>query len=53
MARLMNYFIGYCAVATSSSVNTVAMREGELKSGITVRDEQTGNEFGLSKVAAY
>ena len=51
--RLMNYLIGYCAVATSSCVNVVLMRENELKSGITVRDEQTGNDLGLSKVAAH
>ena len=37
MARLMNYFIGYFAVATSGSVNAMAMREAELTNGISVK----------------
>ena len=51
-ANIANYFIGYFAVATSSGVNVVAMRERELESGIGVRDEQSGEELGRSKVAA-
>ena len=47
----MNYNIGYCAVAVSSSVNVVAMREKELTDGITVKDDE-GEEIGVSKVAA-
>ena len=45
---MMNYVIGYCAVATSSSVNVVAMRQRELTSGIAVKDEASGEELGLS-----
>eukprot|EP00353_Schmidingerella_taraikaensis_P012998 CAMPEP_0185567034 /NCGR_PEP_ID=MMETSP0434-20130131/425_1 /TAXON_ID=626734 ORGANISM="Favella taraikaensis, Strain Fe Narragansett Bay" /NCGR_SAMPLE_ID=MMETSP0434 /ASSEMBLY_ACC=CAM_ASM_000379 /LENGTH=139 /DNA_ID=CAMNT_0028181141 /DNA_START=322 /DNA_END=742 /DNA_ORIENTATION=- len=48
LARLTNYFIGYCAVATSSSVNVVAMRERELETGIGVRGQDSGEEIGLS-----
>jgi len=43
---MMNYIIGYCAVASSSSVNVVAMREKEMAAGITVRDDETGEVFG-------
>ena len=35
---VVNYFIGYFAVATSSGVNVVAMRESEIESGISVTD---------------
>ena len=52
VVNIVNYFIGYCAVATSSGVNVLAMRERELETGISVRDEQSGQELGLSKVAA-
>ena len=30
LAQMTNYIIGYCAVATSSSMNVVAMREREM-----------------------
>ena len=50
-AAFMGYFIGYAAVASSSSANTYAMRMGEIKSGISVRDSE-GNDYGMSKVAA-
>ena len=49
---MMNYIIGYCAVAVSSSVNVVAMRQKELEEGIAVKNAETGKELGLSKVAA-
>ena len=48
----MNYNIGYCAVATSSSVNVVAMREKEMEQGISVKDATTNEEMGVSKIAA-
>jgi len=48
IAAMANYFIGYCAVATSSSVNVVAMRERELETGIGVRGQDSGEEIGLS-----
>ena len=48
VANIVNYFIGYCAVATSSGVNVLAMRERELETGISVRDAQTGEELGQS-----
>ena len=43
----MNYNIGYCAVAVSSSVNVVAMREKEMADGIAVKDDD-GQEIGVS-----
>ena len=52
LALMMNYIIGYCAVAASSSVNVVAMRDAELKQGIAVKDEVTNESYGVSKVAA-
>ena len=52
LALMMNYIIGYCAVAVSSSVNVVAMREKELVEGIPVKDEETNEELGISKNAA-
>ena len=48
----MNYIIGYCAVAASSSVNVVAMRDAEMKQGIAVKDGATNESYGVSKVAA-
>ena len=52
MAALGTYFIGYAAVAASSSANVYAMRMGEMTSGISVKDEATETEYGLSKTAA-
>ena len=52
LAQMMNYIIGYCAVATSSSVNVVAMRQKEMDEGIAVKNIQTGEELGVSKIAA-
>ena len=48
----MNYFIGYSAVATSSSINVYVMRMNEMKTGVSVNDEATGEVLGNSKVAA-
>eukprot|EP00354_Favella_ehrenbergii_P003330 CAMPEP_0170462006 /NCGR_PEP_ID=MMETSP0123-20130129/7682_1 /TAXON_ID=182087 /ORGANISM="Favella ehrenbergii, Strain Fehren 1" /LENGTH=237 /DNA_ID=CAMNT_0010727135 /DNA_START=30 /DNA_END=743 /DNA_ORIENTATION=- len=45
IAQFLTYFIGYAAVASSSSANVYAMRMGEIKSGVAVRDEE-GNEYG-------
>ena len=39
-------------MTTSSGVNVLALRERELETGIRVRDEQSSQELGLSKVAA-
>lgn len=52
LAALATYFISYAAVAASSSANVYAMRCGEIASGVSVKDEKTGEEYGLSKVAA-
>ena len=52
VAQLVNYFIGYAAVASSSSANVYAMRMGEMTTGVNVKDEATGEDFGLSKTAA-
>ena len=52
VAALATYFISYTAVATSSVANTTAMRINETYTGVTVKDEASGEEFGLSKVAA-
>ena len=51
-ASLMNYFISYSAVASSSAINVYAMRKGEIKSGVAVKDAKTGEQIGVSKVAA-
>ena len=48
MARLINYFIGYAAVASSSAANVYAMRMGEMKSGIKVSEPGSGKEVGIS-----
>ena len=34
MSKMMNYLIGYFSVATSSSMNVVAVRKKELDEGI-------------------
>lgn len=52
IAALATYFISYSAVASSSSVNVYVMRMGEITSGVSVKDEATGEDYGLSKVAA-
>ena len=52
LAALVNYFIGYAAVASSSSANVYAMRMNEMKTGVTVRSEATGEALGLSQAAA-
>lgn len=52
IAALVNYFIGYAAVASSSSANVYAMRMNEMKTGVSVRNEATGEELGLSQTAA-
>ena len=52
IAALMSYFIGYSAVASSSAANVYAMRMGEMTTGISVKDEKTGEEMGNSKIAA-
>ena len=52
IAQLVNYFIGYSAVASSSAANVYAMRMGEMDSGINVKDAATGEDFGQSKAAA-
>ena len=48
----MSYIIAYCAVATSSSLNVVAMRKKELDQGISVRNPETDEDLGMSKIAA-
>ena len=52
VASLATYFISYAAVASSSATNTYAMRMNEIATGVTVKDEASGEDFGLSKVAA-
>jgi len=52
LASFMNYFIGYSAVASSSSINVYVMRMNEMKTGVSVNDEATGEVLGNSKVAA-
>lgn len=50
-AAFLGYFISYAAVASSSAANTYVMRMGEIKSGVSVSDEE-GNVYGQSHVAA-
>ena len=52
IAALVNYFIGYAAVASSSSANVYAMRMNEMKTGVAVRNEATGEDLGQSQAAA-
>ena len=52
VALLASYFIGYAAVASSSSINVYFMRTAEMQNGVTVRDKETGESYGLSKEAA-
>lgn len=52
IATLATYFISYAAVASSSSANVYAMRCGEMTSGVSVKDEATDTDYGLSKIAA-
>lgn len=52
LASFMTYFISYAAVASSSSANVYNMRRGEIKTGVRVSHPETGEDFGLSKVAA-
>ena len=48
LAACMNYFIGYAAVASSSAINVYAMRKNEIETGVSVKDETTGEDLGLS-----
>ncbi len=48
---MVQRFIPYPAVACASTLNTVLMRNHELREGIEVVDEQ-GNVVGTSKIAA-
>jgi len=52
IAAFMNYFIGYSAVASSSAINVYAMRKNEIETGVSVKDEATGEDLGLSSEAA-
>ena len=53
IATLAPFFIGYAAVASSSSINAYMMRASELDNGINVKDDTTGESFGKSKIAAW
>ena len=48
---MVQRFIPYPAVACASTLNTVLMRNHELREGIEVVDEH-GNVVGTSKIAA-
>ena len=52
VAALANYFVGFAAVAASSAINVYAMRKNETVTGVSVKDETTGEDLGLSQVAA-
>ena len=44
--------INYAAVMLSTNANVFFIRRGELSTGITVKDEKSGVEFGSSQTAA-
>ena len=52
MVVLAGNVINYSAVVLSTNANVYFMRRSELETGIIVRDENTGTEFGSSKIAA-
>jgi hypothetical protein len=45
-------FINYTAVTCSSCANTGVMRMKELETGVLLKDDETGAEYGMSQVAA-
>jgi len=49
---ILNSIVNFGAVATTSAMNCVMMRSGELTSGIDVKDA-SGETIGLSQTAAY
>lgn len=52
IATAYNQFVSFAAVASSSAINVYAMRQKETVTGVSVKDEATGEDLGLSKVAA-
>ena len=52
MVQLSSNFINFFAVASSSAANTYFMRKSEMEKGILVKDRETGQEVGVSKIAA-
>ena len=42
VGSLASYFIGYAAVASSSSLNVYFMRKNEINTGVVVKDMSTG-----------
>ena len=49
---ILNSIVNFGAVATTSAMNCVMMRSGEMTSGIDVKDSN-GETIGMSQVAAY
>lgn len=49
---MFNCAIAYFGVAVAGYLNSYCMRMGEMEKGIIVYDEETGEEMGISKVAA-
>ena len=52
IAMLSVNVVNYAATTFASCANTSVMRMKELESGIMVKDDKTGEEIGMSKVAA-
>ena len=52
MVQLSSNFINFFAVASSSAANTYFMRKSEMEQGVLVKDSETGQEVGISKIAA-
>ena len=46
---MVGRFVPFLAVATANCINIPTMRQGELRNGVTVLDEE-GRELGQSRV---
>ena len=49
---MANCAVAYVAVAIAGFLNSYCMRMGEMDKGIKVFDDETGEDMGISKVAA-
>jgi len=52
VAAVASSMVPFVSVAIANSANTAAMRNAEITTGIDVYNKETGEVYGISKVAA-
>ena len=53
LASLSVNVCNYFAVTAATCTNTAVMRKKEIDTGVLLKDDKTGKEYGMSKVAAF